>query len=247
MNKLGKTGKMSVFFTSDTHFGHGNIMKYSHRPGLTRAELELLKEEEETGNRLLKVSYDSIKRMDDYLLDGINSTVGENDVLYHLGDFCMGSNVANSVRRYRNAIKCKNVHLVLGNHDGCGYRPWLKNRCYCKLKDDTCYDVYADYFVTASDYQFTKVDGQYFSLFHYAQAIWNKSHRNALHLYGHSHANAEKNLDKILPNRKAFDVGVDNAAVVLGSYRPFSFEEVVSIMSKRKGCSIDHHKGNGDE
>lgn len=217
-----------VFFTSDTHFGHGNIMKYSHRPGLTRAELELLKEEEETGERLLRVSYDSIKRMDDYLLDGINSIVGEDDTLYHLGDFCMGSksNALNSARRYRNAIKCKNVHLLWGNHDDYSIR---------------------SLFSSAMDMRTVKHQGQEIVCLHYAMAIWNKSHRGAWHLYGHSHANAEKNLDKLMPNRKAFDVGVDNAAVVLGSYRPFSFEEVKSIMDKRKGCSIDHHKGSGDE
>jgi calcineurin-like phosphoesterase family protein len=78
-------------------------------------------------------------------------------------------------------------------------------------------------------------------------AIWNKSHRGAWHLYGHSHANAEEGLNKLMPERKSFDVGVDNAAVLLGSYRPFTFEEVKKIMDKKKGCSIDHHKGSGNE
>jgi hypothetical protein len=37
------------------------------------------------------------------------------------------------------------------------------------------------------------------------------------------------------------DVGVDNAAKILGEYRPFAWEEVRNILYKRPGHSLDHH------
>lgn len=219
-----------TFFTSDTHFGHANIIKYCHRPFLSEYDKEALAREgrwhngdwKGEGSSDHRISHEAVRLMDDTLIDNINATVGENDTLYHLGDFAFGikSNVYHRASEYRNRIKCRNVYLIWGNHDDR------------KIRDlfNYTYDLYN-----------LHVGDQLVVLCHYALAVWDKSHRGSWQLYGHSHAGAEPWMDANMPGRRSFDVGVDNAAKLLGSFRPFSFEEVKGIMSKRHGFSMDHH------
>ena len=54
---------MEIFFTSDLHLGHKNIIKHCDRP------------------------FSSIEQMNRSLLTNINNIVGLNDDLYILGDF----------------------------------------------------------------------------------------------------------------------------------------------------------------
>lgn len=83
---------MNVWFTSDTHASHANIIRYSSRPFI------------------------DIEEMDTVLADNINRDVGVNDVLYHLGDWSAWRGEG-TVKSFRKRIWCKNVHLIYGNHD----------------------------------------------------------------------------------------------------------------------------------
>lgn len=80
----------NVWFTSDTHFGHNNIIKYEHeaRP------------------------FDIIEEMNEKLIDNWNSVVGKKDTVYHLGDFCFGKQHLEIAKR----LKGRKI-LILGNHD----------------------------------------------------------------------------------------------------------------------------------
>jgi calcineurin-like phosphoesterase family protein len=82
---------MADYFTSDTHYGHTNIIKYCNRP------------------------FKSVEEMNDVLVKNINSKVQPGDVLWHLGDFAMGGEL--NVREFRDRINCKRINLILGNHD----------------------------------------------------------------------------------------------------------------------------------
>lgn len=53
---------MTIFFTSDTHFGHNNIIDYCKRP------------------------FASVQDMNERMVDGWNKTVKATDTVYHLGD-----------------------------------------------------------------------------------------------------------------------------------------------------------------
>lgn len=55
----------NVFFTSDTHFGHANIIKYSRRPFADTGE------------------------MDGAIVERWNEAVGDGDEVWHLGDFTL--------------------------------------------------------------------------------------------------------------------------------------------------------------
>jgi calcineurin-like phosphoesterase family protein len=77
-----------IWFTSDTHFGHENILKYCNRP------------------------YKTIEEMNEGLISNWNEVVKKDDTIYHLGDFAMMRNPDLILRRL-NGFK----HLILGNHD----------------------------------------------------------------------------------------------------------------------------------
>ena len=78
----------TLFFTSDTHFGHEKVIQYSSR------------------------SFDSVGQMNESLIDNWNSTVGVNDWVYHLGDVSFRRAPIDYLRRLNG-----NIVVLLGNHD----------------------------------------------------------------------------------------------------------------------------------
>jgi len=79
-----------IFFTSDTHYGHANIIKYCNRP------------------------FASIEEMDSSLIANHNSVVSENDTVYHIGDFAFGNLYA--IERYFSKLNGR-IRVVPGGHD----------------------------------------------------------------------------------------------------------------------------------
>lgn len=86
---------MTIYSTSDTHFGHGNIIDYENRPFATSNDMDAL------------------------LIRNINERVKPADTLYHLGDFVVGQgrHKVSYMAEILSSIHCDTVHLVLGNHD----------------------------------------------------------------------------------------------------------------------------------
>lgn len=87
-----------IWFTSDTHFGHANVLGFCARPWRT------------------------VEEMNRALVDNINAVVGPNDTLYHLGDFSFKMTVEDA-RALRDRIRCRDVRWVPGNHDKDWSRP----------------------------------------------------------------------------------------------------------------------------
>lgn len=267
---------MTVYVTADTHLGHRKISAYSGRRFcLDERELDFLDSKTPLRGRGVSDGWlpsdASIERMDNYLLDRINETVGVDDELYHLGDFCFGprgNRMGQWAERYRRQIKCRRVYLVWGNHDDARIGH-LFTKTYNRYR--------------------MRWNGIRIILTHCAHAVWEGSHRGGWHLYGHSHTTAERAMDlfsspfysklvdcetasevrhlveRICPaishsidrriedirefqtGRRSMDVGVDNAYRVFGEYRPLSLDEIGEYFSSRPGYSIDHHKEDGEE
>lgn len=206
--------------------------------------------------------------MNQAIVEGINKTVEEDDVLFHLGDWSFGG--IHNIWEFFKEINCKNIHLVLGNHD----HHVENNKVLPNVKEvehpnlgmvdafidypTTCTDVLHpvkahDIFSSVSHYKEIKVDGQRICMGHYAFRVWNKSHHGSWNLHGHSHDTlpymntlGQDNLymPEHLPLALQMDVGVDSAYRILGQYRPFSFTEVKNIMDNRKALLVDHHNQN---
>lgn len=79
----------NIWVTSDTHFGHDNIIKYCNRP------------------------YKNSKEMDESILDNWNSVVKDGDIVYHLGDVYFNLEEPSS---FLGKLKGRK-RLILGNHD----------------------------------------------------------------------------------------------------------------------------------
>ena len=79
-----------IYFTSDLHFGHKNVIKYENRP------------------------FEGVGEMNKVLIDNWNDTVTDKDEVYILGDFSFhGIEATQSIIRKLNGQK----YLILGNHD----------------------------------------------------------------------------------------------------------------------------------
>lgn len=146
---------------------------------------------------------------DDYMLDRINSMADRNDRVVIAGDFC-----SRGAEHLLARILCKNVYLIIGNHD--------KAQSVRKFK-------------AAELAMEIKIKDEYTYVSHYPHAFWPRSHRNSFHLYGHVHAEREDWLDIALPGRRSLDIGLDNAKRLLGDYRPFTEEEVFDLLSVKPG------------
>jgi Calcineurin-like phosphoesterase len=81
----------NIWFTADFHLGHKNIIRYCHRP------------------------FDSVEAMNCAILERLNGAVKANDVLYFLGDFCIGPKAR--ALELRREIRCRKIFAVPGNHD----------------------------------------------------------------------------------------------------------------------------------
>lgn len=88
---------MSIFFTADHHFGHSNILKY----------------EDESRRNAYGGRFQSVERMDEYLIEQWNATVGPDDLVYCLGDLSFKQAVLENVLPRLRGEKI----LVVGNHD----------------------------------------------------------------------------------------------------------------------------------
>ena len=77
------------YFTSDTHFGHANIIKFCNRP------------------------FKNVEEMNQKLIENWNSVVGPNDLVFHLGDFAFGGQ---PLWRYIREQLNGNIILIKGNH-----------------------------------------------------------------------------------------------------------------------------------
>jgi len=155
--------------------------------------------------------------MNEELIKQWNSVVGVDDEVYHLGDVSLGN--PTKLTGILNRLNGK-IYLIEGNHEKAVYKK----------------STNVDRFEWIKEKVEIKVDGQLIVLCHYGMRVWNKSHRGAIHLYGHSHDSMEREAWG-----RSMDVGVDSAARILGEYRPFSFREINNIMNKREDNPVDHH------
>jgi len=80
-----------IYFTSDHHFYHQNVIKYCARP------------------------YDTVERMNEDMILKWNETVMPNDTVYYLGDFSMAFRSVELYTKRLNGVKI----LYAGNHDYC--------------------------------------------------------------------------------------------------------------------------------
>lgn len=81
---------MEIWFTSDTHFGHANVIDYCNRP------------------------FKDVDEMDTTMVLNWNYRVSSKDLVYHLGDFHFGPK--SRLDEILSALRGR-IILIAGNHD----------------------------------------------------------------------------------------------------------------------------------
>lgn len=162
-----------------------------------------------------KRPFKNVNEMDEKLIENWNSVCNNDSIVYHLGDVFMGND--SYFNRICDKLDFRHLYIIKGNHDK-GVANWYST---FKPSGVTLFNSYLE----------TRIDGQDFTLCHYAMRVWNKSHHGAYHLYGYSHGSLPDD-----PNSLSFDCGVD-----CHDYKPISLEKVKEIMKTKNFKPIDHH------
>lgn len=151
---------MTKYYTSDHHFYHKRVLEFEKRP------------------------FETIEEMNEHLIKVWNETVGENDTVHHLGDFCFGGyNEWVSILENLNG----NIILYKGNHDDSKTVKRLLKEGYLKELH-----MVGDYIKIRSPK--TKVRYQLW-LTHYPMDIGIRPNKFSLH--GHIHSLDSRMLNQV--------------------------------------------------
>ena len=207
MIKIEKDRK--VFVTSDTHYGHKNICRGVTAWRLPDGSIPI----DQTRD------FETIDEMNDAIINNINSVVGQDDVLIHLGDWSFGG--FENIQKFRDRIVCKEIHLILGNHDH-----------HIENNRGDCQELFS------SVNHYTKLMYKYDTivLMHYPIDSWDGLNKGHIHLHGHCHLPQQK----VFGKGRRMDVGIDGNMF----FMPYSLDNVVKIVKMRdirSNMDDDHH------
>jgi len=193
-----KSKERNIWFTSDTHYSHKNLIKNLS-----------------TWSSGAHRDFKSVDEHNSIMVNNINKIVGQDDILFHLGDVAFGG--FDNIKLFMDQLICNEVHLILGNHDN--HIKTNRNdvkKCFTSVSLRN--DVY--------------IDGELFVLHHYPIAEWEAGHKGSYHLYGHQH-NLPK--DRFRNGGRSMDVGLDGHS----EFRPYHYNEIIKILKDK--YVIKHH------
>lgn len=176
-----------ILFTSDLHLGHRNVLRFCKRP------------------------WDNEKDMYDGIIENWNNTVGDNDIVFVLGDV-FWFNDSRTIKKTLDKLKGKEIYILPGNHDDF--------RSYHRVTDTRihlCEDVVVCWITQ---------DGQKKKevwMSHYPMMTWPHRENGAYQFFGHIHSKfggRHDEVDQNLPlHYNQVDVGCD-----YWNYQPVSLD-----------------------
>jgi calcineurin-like phosphoesterase family protein len=176
----GKTIK-NVYFTSDWHLFHNNVLKFDKRP------------------------YDNVHDMHLDIEEKWNDLITEDDIVIYLGDLSFARREDNQyVLDMMNRLK-GTIHFVMGNHDKID--DIKKITKFSSVQDFL--EVRITHFAESPYHVgvMEKVE-TLFNCFHYPIFSWNKKHHGSYHVHGHCHGGLHHGEeDGYYTNKRVIDVG----------------------------------------
>lgn len=172
---------MSYFFTADTHFNHKNIIKYCNLP------------------------FNSIKEMDDTIVNNWNSIVSKDDTVYHLGDVAFGGSGVKDLLYSLNG----NIILICGSHDKTVLNDNILRQRFIRIYESLTKNF----------------NGKKVFMVHHCHKVWPTSHYGTWQLFGHSHGGLNRYAES---EGKLLDVWIGN-----NNFYPYSLEQITEIMNTR--------------
>lgn len=209
MDKLNITidNQQKVFFTSDLHFGHKNILNFCQRP------------------------FEDIKDMELKMISYWNKVVSDKDIVFVLGD-TFWFNDRKAMKRILKQLNGSQIYMILGNH--CDPRVYerLKSEEIIGDRIQLLSDVATLYL---REYNPNNPENptllSEIVLSHYPLMTWSHRDKGAINLFGHIHSgpNTLCTVDQDLPlwKGKQYDVGADN-----NNYTPIEYNKILSKLKE---------------
>jgi len=202
--------KDKLFFTSDMHFGHYNIIKLAQRMN------NVIKEPTVAGARDTSAKpelFEDAYAMDEELIRRWNEVVPKDAIVIDLGDFMFKLPLVRA-RPILKALNFKEIHFIKGNHGRNYYKEFENIGRKVTVHDKDIVHVIVD------DDEFD--DGKCeFQVCHYPVYEWDRMFKGALHLFGHTHK-------ELYFNKRALHVGIDTWGL-----RPAQYQEILTRMYVR--------------
>ena len=172
---------IKVWFISDTHFSHKNILKHCQKRS-------------EVGG----FGIDDVAAHDKWVIDVWNKTIDKNDIVYILGDFSFASAdfIKNKILPQLNGQK----YLILGNHDKSSEHLQGYFKQITQMKE-----------VAFKKKNFPFIEEENFRVFmcHYPMVTWPGKHCGVVNIHGHCHSHIDDFNEQSTDLR--VDVGFDGA------------------------------------
>lgn len=178
--------------TSDQHFGHANIITYCNR------------------------WHEDVVEMDEDMVRAWNSVVGEEDTVYHLGDFCLGS----EDRAGEYLRKLNGYVIMLSN-------PWHHDK-WLSRKSTPVRGIYLLETLVKIKFEGPMIVMKYkdmpVHMTHYPMWSWDRKFHGGVHIHGHIHGKDWRSPVGGL----AVDAGVD-----ANNFSPVSMDFIYKEWTKR--------------
>ena len=163
--------RQKVYFVSDLHFSHFNILK--HHPS-RRKQCGVTEDE------MLNDIKGAVEKHDKWLIELWNNTVTKKDIVYILGDFCLGNR--EQTEKILNKLNGKK-HLIVGNHDKSlkGLERYFESVSQIK-----------EVKFTNNQFKFVNENETFcVELCHFPLLTWNRRNHGTVHIHGHSHGSID--------------------------------------------------------
>lgn len=208
----------TLWFTSDTHYGHKNICK-----GTTEWT-------DTSGCR----PFDSLDEMNATIVENINKVVKRGDTLIHMGDWSFGGK--ENIYKFRQQLNCEDILLILGNHDH-HIRNMVPHGTHKTLFTDVQELKITSIFgkmMTLCHYPMRVWDKGYAG----AWMLYGHCHGSLDDKKPQFPEPTWAGDNYYMKNSKSMDVGIDTHP----EFRPYHFDEIKAIMDSREVfLNIDHH------
>lgn len=210
--KFKKEDGHKIFFISDLHIRHQKLVESR--------------------------GFWTVEEHDAAIINGWNSTVGNDGTVFMLGDFVLGAG-EKSFEVYSGLLRdlnYKELYICPGNHHA-GVRKSLEMvepidsllRRRLNINGKTVHFIPNYYEIFIGHVPIV--------LSHYPIISFNGQRAGAIHLHGHCHGSLGKNewMQQNFYNCRVMDVGYENVK------KPISFDRVMEIMQNREITTLDHH------
>lgn len=171
-----------IYFISDTHFCHNNIIKYCNR------------------------NFKDTNEMNETIISNWNNIISKDDIVYHLGDFCLSNDI--EIQNIFNRLNGNKI-LIRGNHD----------RKSVKFYENMGFKVLTHAPIILDEYKL---------MLSHIPLPDTKIKSGYINLHGHIH---NKKINEDYPKNYSDSKHI-NLSVDVTNYKPISLNEINEMRSK---------------